>query len=193
MQAIYDITSSMKHNNKASQDPYNVKDIRGCMFLYKIGKWEMEGRLGEKSWGRFEGWRRGSWANHTGGGVNGTYTSRQIHDRVTKEDYSYIYIGPWYYSKTIGKKIRYVAHQKSDFTHIIQGFVSYDDFSKDIKEKSFTLRKDYPLPTLDSLCKVKWMAKFGYNTIAPIHYPGFFNKILKTDPVFTGELVEVEE
>jgi len=192
MKAIYDMTSSMKHNNNQGQDPYDVNDLRGCFVPFEIDKWEEENVRNKIIHSRSEEWiSPNRMITSTGDAIDYPYTSQQIHDRVTKEDYSYIYIGPWKYSKTIGKKIRFVAHQKSDFTRIIYTFVSYNDFASKIKEKPFALKKDYALPTLDSLCKVKWFAKFGYSTIAETHHPGLLDKMLKI-PVPTGKLIAKE-
>jgi hypothetical protein len=195
MQAIYDMTSSMNHNNKQGQDPYDVNDLNGCIIPFKIDQWEFDDG---STWGRYEKWLRGtSSIISTGSTVDYPYTSQKIQDLVTRKDksqpeHSYIYIGPWKYSKTIDKKIRFVAFQEKGFAMLTYTFVSFDNFASKIKERPFSLRKDYPLPTLDSLCKVKWMAKFGYNTIAETHYPGFLNSMLKTDIQLTGKLIELE-
>ena len=43
------------------------------------------------------------------------------------------------------------------------------------------------------LCVVKWTARFGYNAVAEVEYPGFFNKIFRSNPVPTGKIIDVEE
>jgi len=210
MQAIYDMTSSMNHNNNQGQDPHDVNDLRGCIIPFEISTWYK--RDYNDTWGRGEKWLRGASSIISTGSTVDYKTSKNIHDLVTAEripaskhsydkQYYYSYIGPWKFSKKIGKKIRFVAYQSTSKrsgdgykrTNLDYTFVSYDNFASRIKERPFVLREDYVLPTLDSLCRVKWMAKFGYNTIAETHYPGFFNKILKTKIKLTGKLIEIKD
>ena len=66
--------------------------------------------------------------------------------------------------------------------------------NKNILEKEFSLSPTAKYaPDRFGLCVVKWTARFGYNAVAEVEYPGFFNKIFRSNPVPTGKIIDVEE
>jgi len=65
--------------------------------------------------------------------------------------------------------------------------------NKNIPEKKFNLSPTAKIvPDRFRLCVVKWTARFGYNAVAEVKYPGLFNKIFGV-PVPTGKIIEAKE
>ena len=73
-------------------------------------------------------------------------------------------------------------------------YESQTEENKNILEKEFSLSATAKYaPDCLGLCVVKWTARFGYNAIAEVEYPGFFNKIFRLNPAPTGKIIDVEE
>jgi hypothetical protein len=112
-----------------------------------------------------------------------------------------IYIGPWHYSPTLQKTIRFFANYPKEGGNIQYQYESQTEENKSIPEKAFSLSPTAKIaPDRFGLCVVKWTAKYGYNSIAETKkvYPkgisGFFARIFRDyELVPTGKIIEAKE
>lgn len=178
----------------------DIKDLTGCPWLFKIEKWEHNGR--------YESWFDGRIYHRTGVGLDlSTKYFKNIKIAINDKLIHVIYIGPWHQvtlthikgsffsRKTIEEKkqIRFFAYYSKEGGNIQYQYESMTSENKNIPEKKFSLSPTAKIaPDRFRLCVVKWTARFGYNAVAEVKYPGLLNKIFGV-PVPTGKVIEEKE
>jgi hypothetical protein len=166
----------------------DVDNLDGCQYLLELGQWQKDSdkRWGE-SWFRRNIWKSGTINHHKIFGFDiKSYLSPKILQDSTKHP---VYIGPWQYSPTIKKNIRFFAYQPEEGGEIEYQYESKTEENKNIKEKPFSLSGKIA-PDRFSLCVVKWTAKYGYNAISEVKSKNPFSKNYL---VPTGEIIQTKE
>jgi hypothetical protein len=192
---INEILNPNASNLAEIQNIADVRDMRGCGFDIELGSWYKNKNL-SKPWK--EVWSRPvSEYDHGIIGSGNQYVDFDPKDstpHLTKNPLIHIvYIGPWHYSKKVGKEIRFVA-----YTGWGGGDISYQ-FESKTPENQNILSKEYNLPEKGKtyqrtqICIVKWIANHGYNAIAQVRYEGIINKVFHHTPIATGKIIEVED
>lgn len=169
----------------------NLHDLNGCQFLLELRKWnKFDGRW--QGWDRENVWKDGTINHYKRFGLD---FKDDLSNKILPNPKIYpIYIGPWQHSTRINKNIRFFAYYPKEGGNIQYQYESQTEENKNIPEKKFSLSPTAKFaPDRFSLCVVKWTARFGYNAIAEVEYPGFFNKIFRSSPVPTGKIIEVKE
>ena len=195
-QTINETLNPASSNLKQIQNIYDVKDINGCGFDIELGVWRKN-----KVLSKFR--KNDIWSRSNSEYDHGIIGSGDQCLDCNKENstphltnnplYHIVYIGPWHYAKRVGKEIRFVA-----YTGWGGGDMSYQFESKTPENKNIP-SKDYSLPSKgkiyqrSQICLVKWIANHGYNSISKVKYNGFLNKIFRTVPTPTGEIIQVED
>lgn len=186
----------MVQNPKQRQFKESDKDLdnmRGCQYLQELGWWQMRN---DKRWGiswkRWNVWKDGAIESHRTFGLD---SSGIVSIKILSNNSIYpIFIGPWHFSPSIQKFIRFFAYYPKEGGDIKYQYESQTPENKLIPEKKFSLSKIAKIaPDRFGLCVVKWTAKYGYNSIAEVKYNGFFNKIFRLNPIPTGKIIEVKE
>ncbi len=190
------------------QDPANrnwkgyekdVNNLKECQVLIKITPWKTR-KFGMEKFKNVEYlfirdyvWFDGNIMTETDWRLD--FLKDSFSNKILNNKNFYpIYIGPWYYFHNIDKTIRFFAYYPKDGGNIQYQYESMTVDNKNIPEKKFSLSPNTKIaPDKFGLCVVKWTAKYGYNAVAEIKYPGFFNKIFRVTPVPTGKIIEVKE
>jgi hypothetical protein len=197
---------------KIQRNENDVSDLNGCPVLFEMGKWRLN-KIGTEEFGnlRYVWGRDRSLVNGTmisDGGISIDSSAYKNSSHVTKQKNLHpIYIGPWHpitLTHTEGsffnrkeiteqKQIRFFAYTGIGGGDIQYQYESMTEENKNIPEKKFSLSPTAKIaPDRFSLCVVKWTARFGYNAVAEVKYPGLLNKIYGV-PVPTGKIIEAKE
>lgn len=190
----------------------DVGDLRGCPVLFKMGRWYLN-KIGAEKFGNLQYvWGRGrsliSGTMISEGGISiDANTQKKSSHITTQPNLHPIYLGPWhpvtlthssgsfFNRKKIEEKkqIRFFAYYPKEGGNIQYQYESQTEENKSIPEKKFSLSPTAKYaPDQFGLCVVKWTARFGYNAVAEVKYPGLLNKIYGI-PVPTGRIIEAEE
>ncbi len=184
----------------------DLNDLSGCPYLIELGTWLEY----ESQWGNFfdksNVWRDGSVNSYK------RFVLKEKNDDLSNKilqnkSFYPVYIGPWhpitltrtkgsfFSRKTIEEKkqIRFFAYYPKEGGNIQYQYESMTEDNKNIPEKKFSLSPTAKIaPDRFGLCVVKWTARFGYNAVAEVKYPGLLNKIYGV-PVPTGKIIEAKE
>ena len=171
----------------------DVNDLRGCEVLVGMMEWEITrvGKNGEhKYYGRSQHWRKGTMNTETG--VSLDFNQQQNSAYFAKQGLTnFVYIGPWYYSPTLQKSIRFFAYYPKEGGDVSYQYESQTSENRNIPEKKFSLSSSAKIaPDRFSLCVVKWTAKYGYNAISEVKSKNPFSKSYL---VPTGKIIEAKE
>jgi hypothetical protein len=179
---------------KENQNIYDVEDLSGCGYMISLNPWySYKLKDGSERWGRSREWREESGIiSYAGFSLNVDRKDDQNSTpNLTKNPLIHIvYIGPWQYSKRVGKEIRFVA-----YTGIGGGDFRYQ-FESKTPENQNILSKEYSIPgkkitaPKTSICTVKWIANHGYNSISKVKSKNPFSKNYM---VPSGEIIQVED
>ena len=174
----------------------DLSDLAGCEILVEMSESKITrvGKNGKhKYYGRSQSWIKGTMVTETGVSID--FNPQQNSVYFVKQGLTYfVYIGPWHFSPSIQKFIRFFAYYPKEGGDIKYQYESQTPENKLIPEKKFSLSEIAKIaPDRFGLCVVKWTAKYGYNSIAEVKYNGFFNKIFRLNPTPTGKIIEVKE
>lgn len=199
--------------NEMTQDPKtrvikgsegDVSDLMGCQVDYELGHWVISKALSNINWDG-EVWSRSSASISPSGmisegGISLDYNRKNSNSFfVTKQlNLHPIYIGPWHYSPTIQKSIRFFAYYPKEGGNVSYQYESMTEKNKNIPEKTFSLSSTAKIaPDRFGLCVVKWVAKYGYNAIAETEKKfryGFFGWLFRDyELVPTGKIIQAKE
>jgi hypothetical protein len=178
----------------------DLSDLAGCQVDFELGRWVIDKVLSNINRDG-EVWSRSVATISpnqiiTKGESYIDYNKKNSHSsHVIKQlNFYTIYIGPWHFSPSIQKFIRFFAYYRKEGGDIKYQYESQTPENKLIPEKKFSLSKIAKIaPDRFGLCVVKWTAKYGYNSIAEVKYNGFFNKIFRLNPTPTGKIIEAKE
>jgi len=196
-QTINETLNPKNSNIGEVQNMHDVKDVRGCGMDIELGVWVKEKRKNREIWKR----RSAQYDNGIIGSGNDYLDFRQedsTPNLINNPKHHIVYIGPWQYSKRVGKEIRFAAWQDIDYKNpprlnyhgtLRSQFESKNSETQNIPEKSFNILKDGK-PDRSSICLVKWIANHGYNAISKVKSKNPFSKNYM---VPSGEIVEVED
>lgn len=194
-----------RKQRKVRGNENDVNDLEGCEYLSEIGNWENNfpnDKERSKTWSRHQGWRKSAMYHGTGVGLDlPTQYFKNIKMALSDKSLHPIYIGPWQYSPTLQKTIRFFAYYPKEGGDIQYQYESQTEENKSIPQKAFSLSPTAKIaPDRFGLCVVKWTAKYGYNAIAETKkvYPkgvfGFFARIFRDyELVPTGKIIEAKE
>ena len=193
LQALQEIHNSVDKIDRKMGDPHDANDLRGCPVLISLTTWGGVRADFPKSRGYV--WRDDSWESSRGNAIDTLHY--KIEDIANdNKKFHIVYVGPWKFVPKFNEKIRFIAFQQRGIREMDSIFYSESKTKIQLNEQPFNLKKgnrEFELPTRDTLCEVKWIAKYGYNAVAEVKYPGFFNKIFKLNPVPTGKIIEAGE
>lgn len=171
----YQLSDQTKRNEKIKNQP--LDDLEGCPILVKMGQWEYIDSINKSSdkkkiWTREQSWM------YPDGIISEIGTGIKGDDFTYPKEILMIYVGPWkdihleyglLWNKTkLDKKIRFTAFQKKNDAHKGYIYGSYEFMTpenQNIPEQPIKLAKNLPTPDFVTFCKVKWVAKHGYNGV----------------------------
>ena len=171
----YYLSDQTERNESIKNQAFD--DLRGCPILIKMGRWSYVESMKRSEKGKMIWERSQSWM-YPSGMISETDAGINDEDHIRSKDSVLIYVGPWKdihleygwpWNKTkIDRKIRRIASQKKNDVH--EGYIygSYEfmtPHNQNIPEQPITLAKNLPTPEFETFCKVKWVAKYGYNAV----------------------------
>jgi len=191
-ETINDTLNSLNGKIKEQQDIYDVRDMKGCGSIIELSKWDRyKMQDGKINWGRNRNFRELSGIiSYSGFSLDNKAMPKT---EILNSDplYHLIYIGPWHFSKTIGKEIRFYSYTGKGGGYIMYQYESQNEKNKNIPEKKFSLPAKLNIPPDKfGLCVTKWIANYGYNAISEVKSKNPFSKNYL---VPTGKIIEVEE
>ncbi len=168
---------------KEVQNIDDVSDMKGCQVLIKQS-WSFDNKWG---WGAWQEWKDNALEIHQG--ITADSRSLLKSPEITNK-YHPIYIGPWQFSKTVNKQIRFYAYTGKNGGYINYQFESQNEENKSIPEKKFSLPTNpKAAPDKFGLCVTKWIANYGYNAVSEVKSRNPFSKNYLMP---TGKIIQTE-
>ena len=192
-QTINETLNPASSNLKEVQNIYDVRDVRGCGMAIELGVWKKDETLNKRI-------DKGIWSRSSSAydrGIIGSgeeyidFRQQDSTPAITKNPLIHIvYIGPWHYSKKVGKEIRFVAYTGWGGGDMSYQFETKTPENQNISSREYNLPAKGKIYQRTQICIVKWIANHGYNSISKVKSKNPFSKNYM---VPTGEIIEVED